>query len=198
MPRTRSQAAAARETSAQLAELIQKPEAQQRKIPYGRALPKPGRTFATIVDRLFAPDFDPAVEEQELRSALSMAVALTPGELEKALERSDAAALRAHRLYIVAKVDYERFEIQYEAIADAMRTEALRQLQAEKDAKLRSKVITEADIRGRCALLYPDEWRDACECKARYEGAVAHLKELHERLAQRSYSLGQMLGRRRQ
>jgi hypothetical protein len=187
-----------RATSEALNSLIQNSPSQggKRKLPYNGELPKPSRGLDKIVDKLFADDFDPAEEGAAIMAALKIDGALTPGTMEKAANVADEIAVRAHRLYLVARTDFEQFQIKYEAIADAMRTEATSQLQAEKNANMRSKAITEADVRGRCALLYPDEWAEAENAKNRYQATVDHWKFVAEQAAGRRYSLGQMQGRR--
>lgn len=136
---------------------------------------------------------DPEGEHAYLQDALRLTNALTPGNLEAALNDAEDNARRAHKLYICARVDYERFELEMLPVVEAMRDAANRDLQGEKDRKERSKTITDADVRGRAAVLFPDEWHLVQERRIRAEALMDTLKHFAELWKTRCYSLSNML-----
>lgn len=136
---------------------------------------------------------DPEAEHEELLEALRLTSALTPGNLEAALNDAEDNARRAHKLYIVARVDYERFDLEMTPVVEAMRDAANRELQAEKDAKQRSKAITDADIKGRASILFPDEWALVQKRRTEAEAMMDTLKHFADLWKQRCYSLSTML-----
>lgn len=136
---------------------------------------------------------DPEAEHGELQEALRLTSALTPGNLEQALNGAEDNARRAHKLYICARVDYERFELEMTPVVEAMREAANRDLQGEKDRKERSKTITDADVRGRASVLFPDEWHLVHERRVRAEAMMDTLKHFADLWKQRCYSLSTML-----
>lgn len=89
-------------------------------------------------------------------------------------------ARRAFRLYLAAKGEGERVEHELEPIIEAMREDAMAQLQAEKDAKKRSKAITKGDVEGLAAKLYSDEWYDSQQRLSRAKGLVKYFERLAE------------------
>jgi len=145
-----------------------------------------------IQERSFQLD-DPEAEFSELEGELKLTNALTPGNLQEALNVAEDNARRAHRLYIVARCEYEKFELEALPIIEAMRDAASKDLQGEKDRKERTKAITEADIKGRASVLFPDEWVIAMERKIKAEGMMDTLKSFAELWRQRCFSLSSML-----
>lgn len=149
-------------------------------------------SWMRIQERAFKLE-DPEAEFNELEEALKLTDALTPGNLQEALNRAEDNARRAHRLYIVARIEYEKFELEASPIIEAMRDAASKDLQGEKDRKERSKAITEADIKGRASVLFADEWAIAMERKIKAEGMMDTLKSFAELWRQRCFSLSSML-----
>lgn len=164
----------------------------QSKSPELGTLPDLGASFVRIRETTFSLA-DPEGEWTYLRDRLALTDALTPGNLQAALNIAEDCARRAHRLYVVAKADFERFEVECDAVTEAMRSEANRALQAEKDRGERAKAITDADIRGRAAILFPDEWSLMMERKVKAQQMTDHLKRFAELWLQRCFSLGTML-----
>lgn len=153
--------------------------------------PTMGR-FQNIVERTF--DLGNVDELYAgLIDELHIGAALTPGNLEHARNNAERNALDAHRLYVGAKVAHEVFEIEAEAVAGALRTAATAELQKEKDAKQRSKAITEADVREKCAAMFPDEWLAISERRAKAEGALSSMKRLADLWEARCFGLSTML-----
>jgi len=151
--------------------------------------------FTRIAERVFNLP-DPDGEYEELERALS----LGSSEFDSIVKAVDAAeddARRAHRLYVNAKLDYERFAADAALIESAIRTEASAELQREKDSGQRTKQITDADVVAKSAALFPDEWRDLAEKKVRAKLSVEHLERFADLWVGRCRSLGGMLASKR-
>jgi hypothetical protein len=155
-------------------------------------LPDLGRAFGKIRETVHDLP-DPEGEFRELLEHLSIRDALTPAVLQAEANEAEQYARRAHRLYVVANADYERFRRECDAVIDGMREAATRELQAEKDAKQRSKAITDADVSGRASVLFPDEWKRINDRRIKAEGMLAHLKRFAELWQSRCYGLPAML-----
>jgi hypothetical protein len=97
---------------------------------------------------------------------------------QRALERCAHNAYRAHRLYITAKRARDAWEAENEPVFAAMWTAATHALQAEKDQGVRSKQITDADVRARCATLFPDQWLAQEDRRRAIELTVKSLERL--------------------
>lgn len=164
-------------------------EAEARKM---KELPELTMSFTAIRESVFTLS-DPDGEYKHLETSISLREALTPNALMTALNEAEDNARRAHKLYVVARADYERFERECEPIVESMRDAANRELQAEKDSKLRSKAITDADLRGRASTMFPDEWRNIDSRRIKADGMLEHLKALAELWKNRCYSLNGML-----
>jgi hypothetical protein len=164
-------------------------EAEDRK---RKKLPEMKLSFTRIVESVFTLH-DPNGEYKHLEESISLREALTPNALMTALNDAEDNARRAHKLYVVARADYERFERECEPIVESMRDASNRELQSEKDAKLRSKAITDADVRGRAATMFPDEWKRIDARRIKADGMLEHLKALAELWKNRCYSLNGML-----
>lgn len=154
--------------------------------------PSVGASWQKIQEHVFDIP-DPEQEHKELSDALRLDNALTPGNLNAALNDAESNALRAHTLYIVAKADYDNFECEMVPVIDAMREAAHADLQGEKERKERSKTITDSDIRGRASVLYPDEWLIAHKRRNKAESMLAHLKHFSDMWKQRCFSLSTLM-----
>ena len=157
-----------------------------------KELPELSLTFTKIRESVFTlPDPDGLYKKLEER--LSLREALTPNALLGALNEAEDMARLAHKLYVVANADYERFERECEPVNESMRDAANRELQHEKDQKQRSKTITDADVRGRASVMFPDEWSAIDSRRIKASGMLNHLKALAELWKTRCYSLNGML-----
>jgi hypothetical protein len=95
-----------------------------------------------------------------------------------AIDKAAARAYRAHRLYITARDVREAWELENEPIFSAMWSEATRDLQREKNSGARSKQITDADVKARCATMFPDEYRAQEDRRRKLELTVKSLERL--------------------
>lgn len=167
----------------------------QRTTPFNGPLPEQAGGYARITERVFAlPDPDTEYD------ALERALVLGTREYDSITDAVDTAednARRAHRLFVAAKLDYERFCADAEVIDGAMRSEATAELQAEKESGARTKQITDADVKAKCAAMFPDEFRDLAEKRTAAKLAVEHLERFADLWSSRCRSLGGMLASRR-
>lgn len=151
------------------------------------AMPPMAPGYGGIVETVFDLP-DPLAEYNELEAALQQGF----GEFHnvtQALARAEDFARRAHRLYVNAKVDLERYLADANAVQGAMWDEAVAQLSLEKERGLRTKQVTDSDVQKRVAILYPDEWRDARVRIVQAEQTVKHLERLADLFQQRSRTL---------
>lgn len=119
------------------------------------------------------------------------------GTLQQALDRAEKNAHDAHRLYVTAKVEHQRWERENDVVFSAMWSKANRSLQKEKDDGLRSKQITDADIKARMATLWPDEYSAQETRRAKVKATVEALEDLAEQWKSRCRTLQTMMGKLR-
>lgn len=159
--------------------------------PVNGPLPKLTR-FAGVVERIYTTEgLDIDAEYDRLENALALNFAGAQS-IDDSLNTVQRNALDAHRLYLLAVLDVEAFKIDNDVAMGAYRQAATAALQAEKDAGQRSKQITDADVRDRAAVMYPEQWREGTEEKLRAEGLLEQLRRLAELWKERSYALGKM------
>lgn len=154
------------------------------------------------------PDFERIVEtifvEQPLEMYTKLEKALRVGDgradhgsVNKSLDEAESNARLAFRLSITAKLERDRWERENDVVFAGMRAEATSVLQREKDQKLRSKQITDADVESACAALFPDEWRHQEHKRRKVELMVKNMENLAEMWASRCRSLQAMLAKQR-
>lgn len=119
------------------------------------------------------------------------------GTLQKALDLAEKRAYDAHRLYITAKVEYQRWERENEVFFGALWSKANRDLQTEKDAGSRSKQITDADVKARIATMFPDEYQLQENKRSQVKATVDSLEDLAEEWKSRCRTLQVMMGKLR-
>jgi len=158
-------------------------------------MPRQAPGFERITERVFDLP-DPEAEYALLEKALSLGTQEFDS-IAKALDSAEDNARRAHRLYVGAKLDYERFLADAEVIEGAIWSEAVAELQREKEAGTRTKQITDADSRAKCAALFPDEWRDLAEKKVQAKLSVEHMERFADLWVSRCRSLGGLLAAKR-
>lgn len=162
-----------------------------------RAKEKPIRDdFGRITESIFLNDVEETWKklEADLRVGEDRS---DRGIVLRALDNAEANARTAHRLWITAKLEQQRYEITNKIVFGALREEANRVLQREKDQKLRSKQITEEDIENMSAQLYPDEFEEQTIRRKKAELMVKSLENLAEMWKQRCSALEVMLGKSR-
>src|SRR5574341_1251099 len=158
------------EPQAELDGMKESVQGDKRSLP---EIPKMAPKVQRVVTHVFNIDVADAYEK--LEGELALDDALTPQAVRRALNRVERYAQLAHQLYIASKVEQEVFEVQSEKVLGAMRTQAVEKLSLEKEAKLFTKQITEADIKLRMADMFPDEWDEIQARRLRFSGTVEHL-----------------------
>ncbi len=116
------------------------------------------------------------------------------GTLNKALDGAEENSHLAHRVYITAKIERERWERENDVTWGAMWSEATKSLQKEKEEGTRAKQVTDADIKARVATLYPDEYVEIEVRRAKIKATVDSLEDLADTWKSRCRSLGVMKG----
>jgi len=162
--------------------------------PFG-ALPQHSAGYAAIVERVFDLP-DPDAEYQILEESLSVGSS-NFDSISAALDTAEDNARRAHKLYVNARVDAERFNIDADVIESAMRTQAIAELQREKDAGLRSKQITDTDATAKVSAMFPDEYRDLADRRVKSRKMIEHVEAFAGLWRSRCYSLSKMLESKR-
>lgn len=160
------------------------------------AFPKPPdmqRGFQTIVKDIFAEGYDVVAEWQAIRAEMVITDALSPDRLRRAANTQEDVSIRAHRLYLVAKVEVSAYMRDTESIFGSIRESAIQELEKQKANKTRTKQITDADAKTEAARLYPDEWADICTRRERAEAMLAQLLRLSEAAKSRCYTVSNMM-----
>lgn len=189
---TKAEKAAATKT---VEDMVQRAPAQARApSPVNGPLPEIPQRWQKAVERVFS-DIEPEKDYERLEQALSLKDALSPGAIKVARNEAEANANEAHRLYVVAALEFERFTIDADVVQGALRMTATAELQEEKDAGKRSKAITDADVREKAALLFPEEWKNICERRKKVELALEQFKRLADLWKSRCFGLGDMIER---
>lgn len=134
--------------------------------------------YERVMERIFVED--PWVTYKEVEAGLRLKRPV--GEMDyattaTALDEAAEIATKAHRLYVSAKVIVARYEGDLEVLLADMRDQATAKLQSEKDAKQRSKAITDADVRSYMASLFADEWRRTEDRLSKARAMMEHLKQ---------------------
>lgn len=183
------------EASRELAAEMKKPPplfqtANGRGAAPGEVVP---RDFDGLVETVHAvPDM--RKEYAELEAALRIGEKRTDyGTVLRALDEAEDNARRAHRLYLAARAEQARWEIDTAKVAGEMRAAAVSSLEEEKAQRDRRKQITEGDVEGRMATLYPDEFGHQKMKRTKVEGTVKAMERLAELWKGRCFSLRTML-----
>jgi len=149
--------------------------------------------FFGIQEKVFVDGDDPESVYDALEGKLKASDKL--GHHNAALDEAEANWRLAHRLYMTAKVERLRWEQDNDTTFASLWEAANRELQTEKDLGNRSKQITDADIKARCAKLFPDEMRAQEVARARAKATEDTLAHLVEAWGQKCKSLNTIVGR---
>ena len=164
--------------------------AHQRGFPNA---PDMQRGFQTIVKDIFAEGYNVVEEWKEIRAAMIVSDSLSPERLRRAANEQEDVSIRAHRLYVVAKVEVSAYMRETEAIYGAIRESAVQSLEKQKAAKTRTKQITDPDVKAEAARLHPDEWAEICTRREWAEGMLSQLLRLSETAKSRCYTVSNMM-----
>jgi hypothetical protein len=113
--------------------------------------------MARIIETIFAADAFKDYEDLEKNLEVGEERG-DAGSLRMHLDKAEQRARRAHRLYLGAKLELARWEIRSRQVVSVMREKATEELEGEKAAGDRKKMITNADVEAKMAERFPDEW----------------------------------------
>jgi hypothetical protein len=156
-------------------------------------LPNMKKGFHEVVQNIFDSGYNVEKEFREIEESLSIKNALTPGVIQSSANNVEEMARRAFRLYVIAKSEYEAYIRETDAIVGGMREGATAILEKEKVNKIRTKQITEADVKEYAAQNYPDEWEDINNRRDRSKGMLAYIENLSSLAKSRCYTVSNML-----
>lgn len=194
MPRVKKQELKDSEVERELAALMEPalpPPPGSPASPVGWK-PRLGGGFDRVIASVIDETVDVSAEYEALQAELEIQEALTPEVVRQSINRCERNAHRAHRLYVLARVQLDRYRIDTDGALGAMRDEAVAQLTAEKASGVRTKQITDADVAGRAATIHPDEWREISEGLAKAEAMLKNLERFADVWYRRSWSLGSL------
>jgi hypothetical protein len=128
-----------------------------------------------IVDFIYAADAFKDYEDLEK----NLEVGEERGDyktLQTHLDKAEGRARRAHLLFLGARLEQKKWELDSEAVLAGMRKSAVADLEKEKEVGDRTKRITNDDVDARMRELFPDEWRAQEIKRVKLKGTVDHLE----------------------
>jgi hypothetical protein len=150
--------------------------------------------FRAIVERVFTMDSPKAVYDQVLDALRPVrASRVDRGTVIELLDAAQQTAVDARQLLAHAKVTQELFDIDSRVVIGAMREQAIARLEEEKSAGTRKKAITEADVEGAAATMFPEAWRDAARQVVEAKQTTATMEALVDRAVDRARDLRAIL-----
>jgi hypothetical protein len=158
-----------------------------------------GGGFPAVMKRILDPG-DPGAEYARILAAIEpIEVGRADyGTLAGALDRAQDIAREAGLLAARARVEHARTMRDAERIRAELRERATVKLEAEKEAGIRKKAITNGDVDAALVTAFGDEWhaldRQETEGKAMLEG----LDDLAERARERAKDLRALVARSRE
>lgn len=149
--------------------------------------------FQQIVEKIFDAG-DPLEEYERLEKELVLGDQRSEyGAVRQSLDRAEDNARLAHKLYLAARAERKAWEADHAVTWASMRQEAQISLEAEKECKVRTKQITDADLEARQAILYPDEYKHGKTKAEKMKGMEDHIEHLKACWMSRCASLRCML-----
>lgn len=117
--------------------------------------------------------------------------------VQKTLDEAEENARLAHQVFVNFKIELKSFEIETEINRSAMYDEANSILQAEKNAKARSKGITNADVKAKMAEMHPREFQRVELELEKFKLAVDHAAVFAKIWSDRARDLNTIFGKMR-
>lgn len=176
------------------AEMVQ-PASAVRGDEIDTSSPRLSAGYERIQERVFDLP-DPDSEYTELQRDLQIGNQQFDS-IYNALDRAEDNARRAHRLYICARVDAERFALDADVTEGGLWAAATADLQREKDSGARTKQITDADVRARVSTMFPEQWSQLQERRIKARKTIEHLERFADLSKTRCFSLANMLSTKR-
>lgn len=174
------------------------PDPPRKNLPFEGEIPRLPNAYQSIVTSTFTIP-EPAELYAQIEAGIKpiKASKLSSGELLDKLDEAQEIARLAKQLYVNTKATVEAVELDTNVIVAAMRDSATTALEREKEAGIRKKTITEADVLGAVQTRYPDEWKTVQERLSRSKLTVSYIENLCERAAERARDLRIIVGNSR-
>lgn len=163
--------------------------AAREKAPDPRMLPIVERTFKprdwmTTLDR-----YDAWLELGDRRTEEAF--------IRKTHEEGPGIVQALWDCYAQVKYARETWELENDVVFGSMREAASQALEGEKERKIRTKMITEADVEHKCAAMFPDEWARQESKRRRFKLTEDRAKHCIENATLRCRILDSMMARLR-
>lgn len=117
--------------------------------------------------------------------------------IRKAHEEGPQIARDLLDVSIQVRFAREAWELENDVSLGAMREQASQVLEGEKERKIRTKMITEADVAKKCAAMFPDEWAAQEKRRLQYSLVEERSKRSYDIATLRCRHLDTMMGRLR-
>jgi len=166
-----------------------------RLLPYKGQVPPLPDGYTTIVNSVFnLPDPNAVYEEVLAGIRPIKASRASMSELLDALDAAQSVALKARGLLVNTKATIDTVGRDTLVLVSAMRDQATTQLEREKEAGLRKKAITEADVEQCLSTMFPDEWKSVKERESAAKRTVDLIENMCERACERARDLRAIVG----
>lgn len=136
--------------------------------------------FARIVEAVYAVDAWKDYEDIEKNLEVGEARG-DYASLREYLDKAEVRARRAHRLYLGAKLEKAKWELDSAKVVSAMRKAATDELQLEKESGDRTKRITNDDVEAKMAEKFPDEVAAQEIARVKLSGVVDDMEHMTRR-----------------
>jgi hypothetical protein len=169
-------------------------EELKRRPAQGLEPPEIPAPVRSIIESVFRVNYEE--DWKHLHAQLTIGIdrtnhAVVAAHVDHVQDRANSAL----KLYLNLKLEYEHYKLNREIVWAAIRDEANAELQREKDAGLRNKSITDADVTAKMAELHPDEYRRVEMEKKKFELAVEQAKGFADRWADRPRDVNSLLNK---
>lgn len=150
-----------------------------------------------LVERTFAPiDWEKILD----RFDAWMSLGDRRGEeayIRRAHEEGPAIVRDMLDVSIQIRFAREAWELENDVMLGSMRQQATEVLEQEKERKIRTKTITEADVAKKCASMFPDEWAAQEKRRLQYSLVEERAKKAYDVATLRCRHLDSMMARLR-
>ena len=148
-----------------------------------------------IIEAEFDTDTDLVAEKERLEDVLDSSN--RQGHQASALEQAETNARKAFRLLIRFRKMHAEWEMDNSTIFSAMRIEAEKALQREKEQGYRSKQITDKDVEAMISTMFPDEYRAQEVRRLEAKQTEKSLEHLVDMCGSKCKSLNTLVGKGR-
>jgi len=167
-------------------------ESDPRKeaLPDGGRLPPLPDGYSAVVTSVFDLPDPYSVYKEIVEGIRPLKVSrLSMSDLMDVLDRAQSIVIAARGLLVNTKVTVDGVKRDTDRLMAAMRDQASTQLEREKEAGLRKKAITNDDVMGCVATMFPDEWAACQERDAKARRTIAMIEAICESAIERARDL---------